>query len=244
MGCICPYPISSQEVLLISKERCLMLGGYSAAQLVKRIERVAEDGFVSQTHISQALMDLDEKKLSDVSDPAFQAYSKLMADGCFDADKLVALSVLMGSGQPSRKADLLFQHYSRQVKGLLNRQEAMRLLKDLLFVAVECLPLLAVRERLYEAVHRYITGLIYAAYDLVDSALEHLYRESSQLRQTEFASQFILLHDSAWLTPSGLRTYLSEHTKTATSRRRYRGMNDHLETISEAGLTMESTISS
>jgi hypothetical protein len=43
-------------------------------------------------------MDFDEKKLPDASDLGFQAYSKLMVDGFFDADKLVALSVCMGSG--------------------------------------------------------------------------------------------------------------------------------------------------
>lgn len=244
MGCLCPARATSpQEALLVRMETDMELSSFSANHLVACASRGSSEGLVSVHYLTQARVGITQRKLNDTTDPCFHVFSKLMVDGCFETDKLVALFVLVGSGPALAKASLLFTHYSKAVKGLLSRREAKQMLQDLTYVTLKSLPLLATGDRFYSSIYRYIAGLAPIAYDLVASALELMYREANQLSLEEFLEKFVVIHDGAWICPHSLRMYLAEFTQASEARRRPTTFNQSLESIAEVDHRMEKTLS-
>lgn len=142
-------PIREQtrlEKTITQHERLLPFSRFSAKQINSALHKYSIRGKLSRQELTRAIEEIGLQLTHDVSDPNNDCYTffNSLKDGfLYDANKIALCGILISSGTSQEKSHLFFEHYDTFHEKLLSKRVIKCMLKDIISMSVEYLPLLS-----------------------------------------------------------------------------------------------------
>ena len=141
--------VSGEEETIKRNEKLLKFTTLDTSDIIEQLKKYESYGILSKVLLKGALanLDFDNSCFTDPESPDFKFLLQLQNENKLFTLKTVCLSaILLGCGNTSEKAKLLFSLYDVPQKETLEKFEISAMLDDIINLAVNKIPLIAVDE--------------------------------------------------------------------------------------------------
>ena len=139
--------ITTEEKAIRNHEAQYFFSKRDFKELSKSIKSESVDGSLSAAQLKRVFTDLNipSDDLSTPDSPTFLLLSKIRNEKkLFEVRKLSLLSILIGKGKDTEKADWLFRQYDIDASNILESSEFIIMISDIIDISAKILPLLAI----------------------------------------------------------------------------------------------------
>lgn len=138
--------MTEEEFCILNNEQFLGYGKHTSRQIEFCFKRFSRNGRMAPAQFNEACKHL-QINVSGIASPADskgKVYAQLRSGDDFLTQRLVAMAVLLSTGKPREKAEQLFDHCDEDFTESVTASVFRQLLSDLIFVAINAIPHIAV----------------------------------------------------------------------------------------------------
>jgi hypothetical protein len=199
---------SEEEQLITSRETALGFSVHPAQVIDAHIKREALSGALTLPKLKRLLTSLQMTwPLDDPTSPSSSFIERLKVEGVISHSRLAIAGLLLGRGSLQLKAQLLFEHADVLAVGRLERSAVSSLFEEISYVAVKCLPVLALNDK--ASLQAYQDRLSNSSKRFIPTVLGPL-MQSEAIDQENFVAKLTHPELNYWLEPTKLRQKITE----------------------------------
>ena len=216
--------ISPEEKVIVQHEAQHSFAKLDFKELLKTLKSVSSDGALSSAQLKRAFLDL-QISIDDLTSPDSATFNLLQKakneKKLYELRKLTLLSIFLGKGRPSDKAEWLFRQYDADASEILESSEFDFMLNDIFDVSARMLPALAIGEGVNSLTKEQCDSyseLLLAGIPAAKNALNEEFVSCSSIGHQQFLKltqenpKFIIL-----LNSSEMREFLRRYEKVPRS---------------------------
>ncbi|OMJ79215.1 hypothetical protein SteCoe_20817 [Stentor coeruleus] len=113
---------------------------FKANEVVDFIEKYSKSNKISEGNLRNVLIQLKNYNPSDFSSYKYFKTNEESNDILYNTQRIKTLVILIAKGELSEKSQLLFENYSLNPEQILDAVSVKRLIKDILFIALNVIP--------------------------------------------------------------------------------------------------------
>ena len=220
MGCYeSRIGMTEEEFCIIINQRFLGFAHHTSRQIEFCFKRFSRNGRLSSNQFTEACkhLKLNVAAISNTDSSTAKIYAKLKSGEEYLCQRLVAMGVLLGTGELEDKATLLFEHCDDDFEGKIQRSKFRGLLDDIMTVAVEAIPCCAVGpgENMVtqDEMTTYISTLSKAKNAAADAIMKKLFGTTTETTRELFLNACKQGEAVSLLSSAGMRKFLVETHK-------------------------------
>ena len=220
MGCYeSRIGMTEEEFCIIINQRFLGYAHHTARQIEFCFKRFSRNGRLNSTQFSEACkhLQINVAGLSTPDSSIAKVYAKLKSGEDYLCQKLVAMGLLLGTGELEDKVTLLFEHCDDDFTGKIQAATFRSLLNDIISVSIEALPLCSVGKGenmcSQDEMTTYVTTLSKAKNSASDAIMKKLFGTAQEVTKEEFINAAKTGEAVSLLSSHGVRKFLVETHK-------------------------------
>jgi Ca2+-binding EF-hand superfamily protein len=142
--------LPAQEKTIQKGEKLLPFSQRASKELDSVFKANGTSGRMSVSQLKKALgvLDLDPTVFTDPDTQVYKFLSRLKNEKLYDIKKVTLCAILVGEGDTSTKARILFNHFDVDASDKMDKKEIRHLLEETLEITLKLIPSLALKERL------------------------------------------------------------------------------------------------
>jgi hypothetical protein len=203
---------SQEERLITSHEADLGFYKHPANLIEAQIKRESASAYFTLAKLRRAMTAVGITLPLDKPDSSCMKFlERLKEIGVISPSKLAITAILLGSCTPHERALLLFDHADIEARDSLERSAVTALLSEVVYVAVESLPVLAYSEVDETLIRNYQKRLSNNAKLQIKLGVDAIFERESEVNQAQFVARLQKQDLKHWLVPLKLRRSLAKN---------------------------------